>query len=547
MRRDDRDRGAVMQIRQLSVQTKVLTGLVAVFAVLMIATTWHTARTERAMVEEVAVGKAKDVAHSYFDGVNTMMLTGTTNQRDLLREKFLAHEDVTEVRLIRANGINAVFGPGNPEQVPMDDLDRRALAGEDIMSHGRDADGRVITVLAPVRASKDFRGTNCLTCHQVPEDTVLGATRVSYSLARLDGQINRNLLTASAINIGMLLVGLALLAWLLRHVVARPLAHIRDVMLVVERDADLGQRLDVRSGDEIGQLSQTFNAMLEHFGQSLRQVSDGTGKVASAAHEIAAVAGQTAAAANQQRGETDSVATAINQLEATAVEVQNGAASAAEASVEADRTAAAGATTTRAAIDGIHALVGEIEGAAQVIERLDERSKSVGAVLDVIKGIAEQTNLLALNAAIEAARAGDKGRGFAVVADEVRTLATRSHTSTQEIEKIVAQLQTEAREAVTAMAQARSSAEERRRQVQSADAGLTEIAERVASIRELNARMAHAAQEQSMVTENVSRNVANISQLAERTASDAEQTNAVSSALLGYSAELQQLVERFRY
>ena len=77
-----------------------------------------------------------------------------------------------------------------------------------------------------------------------------------------------------------------------------------------------------------------------------------------------------------------------------------------------------GARTTRDAIDGIHVLVSEIERAAEVIERLDQRSQSVGAVLDVIKSIAEQTNLLALNAAIEAARAGEKGRGFAVVADE---------------------------------------------------------------------------------------------------------------------------------
>jgi methyl-accepting chemotaxis protein len=241
------------------------------------------------------------------------------------------------------------------------------------------------------------------------------------------------------------------------------------------------------------------------------------------------------------------VATAITELESTAMQVREGATSAADASIEADRTANEGATTTRAAIEGIHDLVAEIERAADVIEQLDQRSQRVGGVLDVIKSIAEQTNLLALNAAIEAARAGEKGRGFAVVADEVRTLATRSHESTREIENIVEQLQIGARDAVDVVTHAKLSAEKRREQVQSADSGLNLIAERVSRIRELNAQMASAAREQSAVTQDVSRNVVTISQLAERTATDAEQTTEVSNRLGRLSDQLESLVGRFRF
>ena len=539
--------GAGMRLAKLSVQTKILTALAAVFIMLMVATTWHMATAERAMAAALAQEKAFDTATSFFDGVNTMMLTGTMSQRDVLRQKLLAHDDVTDIRIVRGPAVSQTFGAGNPEQSPRDELDRRALAGERIVEAGSDDKGRTFTVLSPIIATSDFRGTNCLTCHVVAENTVLGAARVTYSLASIDAQISRNILLSGAINVLMLVVGTLTIAWLLRRIVISRLTRMRDTMTRIADEADLSGRLAVSCDDEIGTVSHAFNGMLQHFAASLRDVYDTTGQLQQVAGQIATVSSQTADAAEQQRSETDAVATAITELESTAVQVREGAGRASEASIDADRTASEGATTTRAAIDGIHGLVSEIERAADVVEQLNARSESVGAVLDVIKSIAEQTNLLALNAAIEAARAGEKGRGFAVVADEVRTLATRSHESTSEIERIVEQLQLGARDAVSVMNRAKQSAEQRREQVEIADSGLTLIAERVSHIRELNAQMASAASEQSVVTENVGRNVVNISQLAERTSADAEQATAVSDELLRLSRQLEELVKRFHF
>ncbi len=536
-----------MKQSQFSIQTKILTALAGVLIVLMVATNWHMAATERAMVQSLAEQKALDTASTFFDGVNTMMLTGSTAQRDVLRKKVLAHDDITETRIIRGAGITKLFGPGNPEQRVQDDLDRRALNGEQIVRHDRDSAGRSVTVLTPVFAVSDFRGTNCLSCHVVAEGTVLGAVRVSYSLASLDARIDRNILVSGGLNALMMVIGILVITLLLRHIVIKPLAAMRQTMHMIESESELSHRLPVTSRDEIGSLSSAFNSMLDKFAQSLHEVFDTTARLKQVASNIAEVSTQTAAAADQQRGETDAVATAITELESTAVQVRESATGAADASIEADKTANEGATTTRNAIDGIHVLVSEIERAAEVIGHLDEHSQSVGGVLDVIKSIAEQTNLLALNAAIEAARAGEKGRGFAVVADEVRTLATRSHASTQEIEKIVEQLQLGARDAVSVMARAKSSAEQRREQVETADAGLNLIAERVAHIRALNAQMAAAANEQSAVTRDVSRNVVNISHLSERTATDAEKTTDVSNQLLALSDQLESLVQRFKF
>ncbi len=537
----------MLQAIRTSVQTRILAALILVFVTLMVATTWHMAASERAMVAELAEQKALDTASAYFDGVNTMMLTGTMTQRDVLRQKVMAHEDITETRIIRGDEITKVFGPGNPEQKPLDDLDRRALTGDQIVQHDTDGNGRIVTVLSPIVASSDFRGTNCINCHVVAEGTVLGATRVRYSLANLDSRIDRNLLISGGINMLMLIVAIAAMAWLLRVIVINPLGRMRNTMTQIAADADLTHRLDEGRDDEIGSLSRAFNSMCGRFSESLREVLNTTSQLNTVAGQITETSAQTRQAAEQQRGETDLVATAITELESTAMQVRTSATSAADASIEADSTANDGAKTTRAAIDGIRALVSEIERAADVVEQLDQRSQSVGGVLDVIKSIAEQTNLLALNAAIEAARAGEKGRGFAVVADEVRTLATRSHESTQEIENIVEKLQVGARDAVEVMAQAQRSAEQRREQVETADSSLNVIVEHVARIRELNTQMASAADEQSTVTQDVSRNVVNISQLAERTAVDAEQTTEVSNSLQALSAQLESFVRCFRF
>jgi len=198
------------------------------------------------------------------------------------------------------------------------------------------------------------------------------------------------------------------------------------------------------------------------------------------------------------------------------------------------------------AIGGIDSLLSEIGQAAEVIKRLGEQSDNVGVVLDVIRGIAEQTNLLALNAAIEAARAGEQGRGFAVVADEVRTLATRTHESTQEIQAMIEKLQLGARDAVKAMENASSKAQDESDHVERAAESLAMIAGQVSGINDMNTQIATAAEEQTKVTEDINRNVVNISQRADATAENARRNQEVSEELVALAAQLDELVSRFK-
>ncbi len=181
-----------------------------------------------------------------------------------------------------------------------------------------------------------------------------------------------------------------------------------------------------------------------------------------------------------------------------------------------------------------------------MIAQLAERSRGVVAVLDVIKSIAEQTNLLALNAAIEAARAGDSGRGFAVVADEVRMLANRSHTSTREIEAIVAELQIDSAAAVEVMRKARESAESHGKQMRDAAQALSEIVAQVGHIHGLNHHMAAAAEQQRAVTADVHKNVSLINGIAEQVANAAGHTSSISVELVDMVHRLRSIVAVYR-
>ncbi|WP_428740069.1 methyl-accepting chemotaxis protein, partial [Sulfurimonas sp.] len=253
--------------------------------------------------------------------------------------------------------------------------------------------------------------------------------------------------------------------------------------------------------------------------------------LATAAEEVATITEQTSSNINQQKLETSQVATAMNEMTATVQSVSQDALAASDAAGAANKEANNGNQVVSSTIKAIDNLAREVEASASTIEELQSNSVDIGSILDVIKNIADQTNLLALNAAIEAARAGEMGRGFAVVADEVRTLAQRTQTSTAEIESLITVLQDGSKQAVSRITKNRDLAVSTVEQAASAGESLRSITSAVSTIMQMNTQIAAAAEEQTVVAEEINRNVVSIESVSEQTATGAKQTSSASLEL----------------
>ncbi len=340
-------------------------------------------------------------------------------------------------------------------------------------------------------------------------------------------------------------INIALIAWIAMSII-RPVEKLSNAMSYTSRERDLTLRVNIKGKDEITSMANVFNTMMDEFSKLMSQVMASANQLSSSAEQLTNITGKASEDVMRQHAESDQVATAINEMSSTVQDVTKNANEAAKASRTADEQVSKGNQVVGSAISGINQLAEQVASTSEVIKDLDSESGNISTVLNVIRDIAEQTNLLALNAAIEAARAGEQGRGFAVVADEVRTLAQRSQESTQEINDIINRLQEKAASAVGAMESGLQQTESTVVLAQQAGESLVEITTAIASITEMNMQIAGAAEEQSVVAEEINRNVVNITQIAVETAGGARDTADTSQALSQMAVELRDMINRFK-
>ncbi|MGO1793834.1 MAG: methyl-accepting chemotaxis protein [Oceanisphaera sp.] len=370
------------------------------------------------------------------------------------------------------------------------------------------------------------------------------------TVAQLEQEISDSVMQGlinSGLSATALLVLIAALALLLVRTIHAPLRQAVSTMQdIAQGEGDLTRRLNSEQGHELGLLASSFNQFAGQISGLIQNTRQSADTLQQASDQLQQFMTETETGIARQDHESDQLATAMNQMSATAQEVASSAARAAEAAQQAEDQVTDAQQLLQGTIAVINGLEDQIVNGVDIIQRLGTESEQIGTVLDVIRDIAEQTNLLALNAAIEAARAGEQGRGFAVVADEVRNLAGRTQTSTAEIDDMITRLQQGAQEAVHAIEYIREGSANTVSEAKRIDGALHSVSDAVNTINSMNEQIASAAEEQTQVSESINVNVHQIVAISEQTNSGSRAASDTSKQVGELATHLQQLVGRYQ-
>lgn len=283
-----------------------------------------------------------------------------------------------------------------------------------------------------------------------------------------------------------------------------------------------------------------------HLATLIEQLGIESQQIISASNDMRTVSVKALSLTREQNTSTEQVATAVTQLSYSFKSVADNAANAStSASLANQATADASQQLSQTALS-VQTLATNLISVEQIMIRLEENGKNIGAVLEVIQNVAEQTNLLALNAAIEAARAGEHGRGFAVVADEVRQLASRTTSSTDEIRSIIQQLVASSVEASETVNIQSKAAQKCVTQMSNTQSAIEPVIRAVENITQLNASIAESTQEQALTVDEIAQNSAIIKQHSDLVTGSINDLMTSSDSLDLVNEALDKLIKRLK-
>ncbi|KJY82755.1 chemotaxis protein [Vibrio galatheae] len=336
-------------------------------------------------------------------------------------------------------------------------------------------------------------------------------------------------------------------ALLILNVLYRPILVLKETVVGLSQgNGDLTQRIEVKTNDDLGQISEGVNAFIASLQAMMLDIREVTNHLNENVDRMKDQSQRNNVILQNHVQETEQVVTAIEEMNSTADSMATDAANTADLTHKANEASSNSKATVTQAQNNVQELVDDVSTASDNVNKMASETDGINTILGVIGDIAEQTNLLALNAAIEAARAGEQGRGFAVVADEVRNLASRTKTSTEEIEAALASLLRGSQSVVDSMETTKQKCAQTAEGAGEVAESLDVMTQFVTDINDLSTQIATAAEEQSSVTQELSRNMSAINDIVGELDANGQQALEEAKHISDMNQKLTGIIGRFK-